>query len=1138
MSDDTRQLAAYLAEFSSVGAFPTSLSGYGVGARRHGLELAALGAKPATNDDNDVIGKKPSASSLKLGTERWQQLKPFRIRDLQAHLNALEANAGTSGKLDAKTKSAWNTYARIFREARTELVPAAGGFDSGNWVWMNSLAFDGNGKGTSLKERASKARAASPKTPVAASKPASKPAASAQTLPVGMKYVATSAVQNVLLALGANKKGLDDGKFGPTTKNTWDVAANKRKLSNRTLGAKGDKTIAVDEKTFATLHAEATNAPPPPPEPVSAKDLVANTADVQQILINIGHDKAKITDGLYGPTTRGKWEASAKQRGLDPYMAKKSADGKQVTVREATYLRLKVDADNKVPPQPTSGVKPPPLGGSLWALPPSDVAVVTADQLGTVLGRLVQTKTNQSVDLAQVYGDLAKRSGLDPRIEQDPQGRIGVLRSSWTAIQALYDKAAPAAVTPKASPSQEEQAWAAIKKGSTAPLAVQTLRDGLNALIRDGRINHAPFEKGLWDRSLREYVLDALEIKSEPARSQWLNALTIGKLVSNDKKSLKLPPKGVEFFKAAAKKLAQAQQDAKTTLAGYTKVNVAEIIQRINALNVSSVKFDKNGDARVLGDAIATFFENTKTKAPSGDFLKQVNKDILVRNEILAALSNAVQAADSRASATDAFRAGMVNNALRESSASVTVDTLQQAILHTALRKQGGSSQKLYEAVKNTGAFDAPTRAAYTAMARTLTIGPAVLEFEKKLKAELGAGFKAATVEEVRNKVWGEFLDKALSKTGTTLNLKTLPALAKQIEEAAALYRTNVSADVRQQDKVRAQEAALADAVKKSTAIVSVFDAQQALLRMASRKQVKSTGIKVTGVGGDKATREGLFQVSSYIFPEGYAVPETMWMAYLKKVGINVVSGGVAAGWSGATNYIALPPALADIVSKRAGEYMAEKGVPAGSSSLAPLPLDNQELRLRFGTPSIVTAQRPAQKVDSQDFTKETASTSSGSGTSTSAGGAGGSSAGGSSAGGSAQTNITGPTLAPTFNITIPQQQAQMPANYVPDASTTFMPASGGGGGGAPASPEPAFTPSAESPTAPTAAADASSQAAALEPAPVVEAGVAGGSSGLLWLLGAGVVAAVAFKNKDGKTNTRAGQKPRRSQSQKRYSKR
>jgi hypothetical protein len=251
----------------------------------------------------------------------------------------------------------------------------------------------------------------------------------------------------------------------------------------------------------------------------------------------------------------------------------------------------------------------------------------------------------------------------------------------------------------------------------------------------------------------------------------------------------------------------------------------------------------------------------------------------------------------------------------------------------------------------------------------------------------------------------------------------------------------------------------------------------------------------------------------------------------------------VKADWSARTNYIGLPPALADILSKRAGEYMALHGVPVGASALAPLPRDNQELRLRFGEPSVVTAQRPATKKDEVVFsTQETTSSAT---SSTSAGGSGGQASGGSSAGGSAsvtgpQTNITGPTLAPTFNVTIQQPPPTMSAQT--QAPVYTMPTSGEG----PllpdsSTPQPAFEPpAAPTATAPTSAADAA-DATQPETPLVAEAGVAGSGMGWLWLLGAAGAAAYALsqddktkKNQGAKPSARRGAIPRRGATQKR----
>jgi hypothetical protein len=66
------------------------------------------------------------------------------------------------------------------------------------------------------------------------------------------------------------------------------------------------------------------------------------------------------------------------------------------------------------------------------------------------------------------------------------------------------------------------------------------------------------------------------------------------------------------------------------------------------------------------------------------------------------------------------------------------------------------------------------------------------------------------------------------------------------------------------------------------------------------------------------------------------------------------------------------------LLSERAGGWIAKNGVSVLASKLAPVPLQNQELRLRFDKPSVVTVKVPEKrkeeiKFDDNDAKKEAA---------------------------------------------------------------------------------------------------------------------------------------------------------------------
>ena len=739
------------------------------------------------------------------------------------------------------------------------------------------------------------------------------------------------------------------------------------------LGERAKRAAASAPKTAPTTAPKKTaqQAITPSPAPstpssatpgpvlISKGDLVTSTAAVQDVLVRLGwrdRDKTtgplnkKLTDGSFGAMTAGNWAASARKRKLDPFIAKKSADGKQVVVRENTFLQLKAVADALVPPTQEL----PPLAPS-----PSAVTI-TEKRLGEVIGRLTGAPADTAFpwsNLVSAYQTAAKAMGADTSIAKDTKGDVVVNSTTWNAFVAAYDKAAPA--PPPVAPSEKQNVEAAMKqlsKLATVSTPATTLKNVFNVAIENKTLKREPFTTKVWSA---DYVDPLLAIQ-KPADAIWEKAwrqlLVPGKLVAKDLKSVKLPADTSAAFKSIEAGYLAAKKAESASRKGYTQVNPAKIIDAVNRLSLSSKTFDPSGGSKELADALKTFLDLSK-QSVSGDLIWVKAKDVFAKDEALAKLAAATTAAAERSKATEQYRASMTADALRASSAQITVDQLQQAIAESLAAGKATSALKtLYQAVKRNGAFDTATRDAYTEIARTATIGPAVQQFQQLLQQQLGPNFKTKFVEETRNKVWAEILSKAVLKKDGKLSIQTLPAIAVTVAEAANAYRARKQDDQIAREKTAEQKKTMAEAVKKSTVILSIFDAQQGLLQAAANKEVKGAGLKVTG-RGDGATKSALFEISGMIFPPGHK-ESWNWDRYLNEVGLIVTSPTqVRRTWSNA-NYVVLPPTAANFLSERAGTWMAKNGVPAGYDDLAPVPLQNEELRLNFDKPSVITVQR------------------------------------------------------------------------------------------------------------------------------------------------------------------------------------
>jgi type II secretory pathway pseudopilin PulG len=883
-------LQEYLGVFSDVGSLPTSLQGYGFGSARHYAELRGLGAQQTQTDD--PAGPRPSPNKLKIGTDRWNQLRAMKISDVRWGLNQIGIKAGTSTTFDSNLPLGWARYVGGFKRLDNGLsyfpdfYPAEGGFDSAHWVWANTYALAD--LGTRAKKAASTAPSA--KTASNVSKPALMPAPSPAPNPAGNAFVTSVAsVQDILVRLG------------------W-----KGKLT--TTGA-------------------------------LSKDL---------------------TDGLFGSATVANWQQSANKRKLDPKIARDSAT--TVAVSQATFLALKSLADQMVPPTTNQPVVPAPSG----------TTTIPEARLNEVITRLAGSPPGTVATYAQLvttYQQGAKTNGLDTSISKNAQGGVVVNTKTWNTFVDAYNKLpAPVPGDNKASlPPQKQsaldQAKAQILKASDTSLPAETLRDFLNIAINQGTLKHEPFRGDTWSTDYVPLIVRMLQVSGD-AQTAWEQLLVVGQLVSKDKKSVKLPANQVAAIKKDVAAYKAQQKQATTAPKDFTKVDTSKVIGWVNDLNIVSKKFNTSGGATEMSDALRTFLDNTKTSAPSTIVWGDDKTGIYVQNGVLAALKKATDANKASSASTQAFRAKIVTDALNASTESVGMQPLQLSFIETVSAKKAGKDEKVYAKVKQTDTFDGPTRDAYTALARTLIIGPAFDQYQQMLKKQMGTAFTTKFAEQEYNKIWDEYLKQAIfqrqgayasqydnSKTA----IKTVPVLANQIRAAAkARMDREGSKKVADDEKAQAKKD-LAAAIAKSSSIMAVIDAQLGLLWAIEKKSTKfARGIKATGIA-DSALGSGMKDFSKAVFDRD-PIPDKLWNEYLEATGIKATSGGnVTFGWTGA-NFIAVPSATATTLSKAATSWMTKHGVPDGYKGLTSINPLNQATLARFTKATVVKVEVPSKK--------------------------------------------------------------------------------------------------------------------------------------------------------------------------------
>lgn len=102
------------------------------------------------------------------------------------------------------------------------------------------------------------------KKPGAPSKPSEKTSPAKMA---GSVEANVAEMQSILVALGASKTSLTDGKFGPVTQKAWEGAANARGLNPGVSGKTGARTATVFGATYDALNGAAKKAKPAEAKP-------------------------------------------------------------------------------------------------------------------------------------------------------------------------------------------------------------------------------------------------------------------------------------------------------------------------------------------------------------------------------------------------------------------------------------------------------------------------------------------------------------------------------------------------------------------------------------------------------------------------------------------------------------------------------------------------------------------------------------------------------------------------------------------------------------------------------------------------------------------------------------------------------
>lgn len=387
-------LSEYLGVFSDTGSLPTSLQGYGYHSSRH-LAAVGLGAQQQTDDP---AGPKPSVSDKKspaygIGTARYQQLVSRLVKDIRWGLTQLGIKAGTDKAWDDNLRLAWARYIGGYKRLdnglsyTNDFYPAAGGFDSKNWLWVNSVAV--NDLGARAKAASTKGGTASSSSPAANT--SQKVTAPAPQPTAGNFVTSVASVQDILVRLGWKSKGkttgplskdMTDGLFGGTTVTNWQQSASKRKLDT-TIQRDSGTTVLVNQATFLGLKQVADQMVPPtvnqPVVPAPSGTTTITEAQLNEVLGRM----AGAPLGAVQPYDRlvADYQARAKAGGLDTSISKDQKGG--IVVSQKTWDAF-MAAFNTLPAQKAAPTPAPtPAKKNLIDQAKEEIAKASTTSLST-----------------------------------------------------------------------------------------------------------------------------------------------------------------------------------------------------------------------------------------------------------------------------------------------------------------------------------------------------------------------------------------------------------------------------------------------------------------------------------------------------------------------------------------------------------------------------------------------------------------------------------------------------------------------------------------------------------------------------------------------------------------------------------
>lgn len=682
----------------------------------------------------------------------------------------------------------------------------------------------------------------------------------------------------------------------------------------------GTKKV-IASKTLAQLRAEESRAAAPKKAEVPSSST-RSVAAIQEVLRGVGSPASKrLTDGKWGPTTKGAWETAARAIGADATSAGKPG-ARQATVSTAAFVALEQRARavalgvqpplfgaSKAPAKPAAA--PPPAkkpAGPAPVIPSpapgANFKVLELQRIVRRLGAKIAADGKYGPKTAGAWQSAASSRGLDPSIARVSGTVARVSPATAAALKAAAPVSVPKPAPPPPVPKPAKAAKPAAppKPKLVAPKPTEPAKSGMTK-VSVGQIQDIEIALGakikrdgfFGPKTVRAYQMSAKKRSLDPTISRagpieaWVVPATfeaLSKLVGDKKPAPKGAPVSVK---------PEVQKPVIPAPSGAPATGLEPIVQG------------------VLGTILKAFKKAPKTPQELQATWTAIakSKGLDPRSALTPRGLEVLPATREKLYADAKLYLELVE-LLAQSQTAVPVKKLQQAL---RFANQTDAYKGRFNTITDTGTWNDKTEAAFPVY---FNIPAANIPLWDKAFSKLVSADKKTI------KLPSNFAIQAAKAAVQYAQLKGEVAKREQATKAAAGAAKALS------DKA-------AQVVAGATDTVSVFALQQALTELRKKQQegklpgTPIPAVKLTGKW-DAVTDRTFFEAFVDDIWGAPSVPTQTWDSVVKRLlvvspakGLSGLYGmfGELAVVTSSANYIKLPPALARVVQNEAAAFVA-----------------------------------------------------------------------------------------------------------------------------------------------------------------------------------------------------------------------